>query len=94
MVGLGRHPGKDRDEGSCSHSEDKEEAVPRDRPRQFQKVPVTIKMKADSSNRPVLSLPHIPPVFSVDLTGDEKLGYGFTSTDELEEVDIGPGDKP
>jgi hypothetical protein len=23
-----------------------------------------------------------------------KLGYGFTSTDELEEVDIGPGDKP
>jgi hypothetical protein len=23
-----------------------------------------------------------------------KLEYGFTSTDELEEVDIGPGDKP
>jgi hypothetical protein len=23
-----------------------------------------------------------------------KLGYGFTSADELEEVDIGPGDKP
>ncbi|KAK1621182.1 hypothetical protein QYE76_026699 [Lolium multiflorum] len=30
----------------------------------------------------------------VDLTGDGKLGYGFTSADELEEVDIGPGDKP
>ncbi|KAK1628906.1 hypothetical protein QYE76_003221 [Lolium multiflorum] len=25
---------------------------------------------------------------------DGKLGYGFTSADELEEVDIGPGDKP
>jgi hypothetical protein len=23
-----------------------------------------------------------------------KLGYGFTSANELEEVDIGPGDKP
>jgi hypothetical protein len=31
---------------------------------------------------------------SVDLTDDGKLGYGFTSADELEEVDIGPGDKP
>jgi hypothetical protein len=27
------------------------------------------------------------------LTDDGKLGYGFTSADELEEVDIGPGDK-
>ena len=25
---------------------------------------------------------------------DGKLGHGFTSTDELEEVDIGPGDRP
>ena len=31
---------------------------------------------------------------TVDFTGDVKLGYGFTSADELEEVDIGPGDKP
>jgi hypothetical protein len=23
-----------------------------------------------------------------------KLGYGFTSADELEKIDIGPGDKP
>jgi hypothetical protein len=33
-------------------------------------------------------------ICSVDLTNDEKLGYGFTSADELEEVDIGPVDKP
>ena len=34
------------------------------------------------------------PTSTVDLTGDDKLGYGFTSADDLEEVDIGPGDKP
>jgi hypothetical protein len=34
------------------------------------------------------------PICSIDLTEDGKLGYGFTSADELEEVDIGPGDKP
>jgi hypothetical protein len=28
------------------------------------------------------------------LADDGKLGYGFTSADELEEVNIGPGDKP
>jgi hypothetical protein len=28
------------------------------------------------------------------LADDGKLGYGFTSADELEEVDIGPWDKP
>jgi hypothetical protein len=28
------------------------------------------------------------------LTGDGKLGYEFTSADELEEIDIGTGDKP
>jgi hypothetical protein len=28
-----------------------------------------------------------------DLPDDGELGYGFTSADELEEVDIGPGDK-
>jgi hypothetical protein len=28
-----------------------------------------------------------------DLTGDGKLGYGFTSADELEEINIGLGDK-
>ena len=34
------------------------------------------------------------PASSVDFTGDVKLGYGFTSADDLEEVDIGPGDNP
>ena len=34
------------------------------------------------------------PASIVDFIGDGKLGYGFTSADELEEVDIGPGDKP
>jgi hypothetical protein len=29
-----------------------------------------------------------------DLADDGKLGYGFTLADKLEEVDIGPGDKP
>jgi hypothetical protein len=33
------------------------------------------------------------PICSADLTDDGKLGYGFTSADELEEVDIGPRDK-
>ena len=34
------------------------------------------------------------PAFTVDFTGDGKLWYGFTSADDLEEVDISPGDKP
>ena len=36
------------------------------------------------------------PVFAVDidLSDGGKLGYGFTSADDLEEVDISPGDKP
>ena len=34
------------------------------------------------------------PASTIDLIGDGKLGYGFTSADDLEEVDIGPGDKP
>ena len=34
------------------------------------------------------------PASTVDFTSDGKLGYGFTSADDLEEVDIGPGDKP
>jgi hypothetical protein len=33
-------------------------------------------------------------ICSVDLMDEGKLGYGFTSADELEEVDIGPRDKP
>src|SRR3954463_11629912 len=52
------------------------------------------KKGADSSNRPKLSSSCLSPVFSIDLAGDGKLGYGFISADELEEIDIGPGDKP
>jgi hypothetical protein len=50
--------------------------------------------KADDLNdRPKLFLSHPLPICS-DLADDGKLGYGFTLADELEEVDIGPGDKP
>ena len=31
------------------------------------------------------------PASAVDLTGDDKLGYGFTSADDLEEVVLVPG---
>jgi hypothetical protein len=48
---------------------------------------------ADLNNRSKLFLSHSLPICS-DLTGDGKLGYGFTSADELEEIDNGPGDKP
>src|SRR3954470_19792895 len=60
------------------------------------KLPVSSATKkgADSSNRPKLSSSCFSPVFSIDLAGDGKLGYGFISADELEEIDIGPGDKP
>ncbi|KAK1642623.1 hypothetical protein QYE76_060428 [Lolium multiflorum] len=91
---TGHPPDEDRGKGNCSHSEDKEEAAPCDRPRHRQNILVMIKVEADASNRPVVSVSPALPVCGVDLTGDGKLGYGFTSADELEEVDIGPGDKP
>ena len=31
------------------------------------------------------------PAFAAGFSDDGKLGYGFTSADDLEEVDIGPG---
>jgi hypothetical protein len=50
--------------------------------------------KADDLNdRPKLFLSHTLSICS-NLADDGKLGYRFTSADELEEVDIGPGDKP
>jgi hypothetical protein len=49
---------------------------------------------ADLDDRPKFFLPSSFSIYSVDLTDDGKLGYGFTSADELEEIDIGPGDKP
>jgi hypothetical protein len=39
---------------------------------------------ADLNDRPKLFLSYSFPICS-DLTGDGKLGYGFTSVDELEE---------
>jgi hypothetical protein len=48
---------------------------------------------ADLNDRPKLFLSHSSSICS-NLADDGKLGYGFTSADELEEVDIGPGDKP
>ena len=34
------------------------------------------------------------PAFAAGFSDDGKLGYGFTSADDLEEVDSGHGDKP
>jgi hypothetical protein len=48
---------------------------------------------ADLNNQLKLFLAHSSSICS-NLADDGKLGYRFTSTDELEEVDIGPGDKP
>jgi hypothetical protein len=47
----------------------------------------------DLNDRPKLFLSCSSSICS-DLANDGKLGYWFTSADELEEVDIGPGDKP
>jgi hypothetical protein len=48
---------------------------------------------AHLNDRPKLFLSHSLSICS-DLVDDRKLGYGFTSADELEEVDICPGDNP
>jgi hypothetical protein len=49
---------------------------------------------ADLNDRPKLFLSLSLSICNVDLTDDGKLGCEFTSADELEEVDIGPRDKP
>jgi hypothetical protein len=48
---------------------------------------------ADLNDLPKLYLSCSSSICS-NLADDGKLGYGFTSADELEEVNIGPGDKP
>jgi hypothetical protein len=48
---------------------------------------------SDLNGRPKLFLSHSLSICS-NLVDDGKLGYGFTSANELEEIDIGPGDKP
>jgi hypothetical protein len=50
--------------------------------------------EAELDDRPKFFLPSSLSICSVDLIEDGKLGYGFTSVDKLEEIDIGPGDKP
>jgi hypothetical protein len=47
----------------------------------------------DLNDRSKLFLSHCLSICS-DLADDGKLGYRFTLADELEEVDIGPRDKP
>jgi hypothetical protein len=47
---------------------------------------------ADLNDRPKFFLSRSSSICS-DLADDGKLGYKFTSADELEEVDIGPGDR-
>jgi hypothetical protein len=59
------------------------------------KAQVNAKNKsADPCDRRNPSASYSLFICSVDLMDEGKLGYGFTSADELEEVDIGPGDKP
>jgi hypothetical protein len=53
-----------------------------------------ICVSADTTDRLEIVLLSSFPIYSIDLTEDGKLGYGFTSADELEEIDIGTGDKP
>jgi hypothetical protein len=48
---------------------------------------------ADLNDRPKLFLSHSSFICS-DLADDGKQGYRFMSANELEEVNIGPGDKP
>jgi hypothetical protein len=48
---------------------------------------------AKLNDQPKLFLSHSLPICS-DLVDGGKLGYGFTLADELDEVDIGPGDMP
>jgi hypothetical protein len=49
---------------------------------------------ADLNDRSKFFLLSSLSICSVDLIDDGKLGYRFTSANELEEVDIGPRDKP
>jgi hypothetical protein len=46
-----------------------------------------IRGAADLDDRPKFFLLSSFSIYSVDLTEDGKLGYGFMSADELEEID-------
>jgi hypothetical protein len=49
---------------------------------------------ADPCDRPNPFTSYSSFICNVDLMDEGKLGYRFTSANELEEIDIGPGDKP
>jgi hypothetical protein len=61
--------------------------------RKFSRINEDYKA-ADLNDRLKLFSSHSLSTCSIDSTDDGKLGYGFTSAGELEEVDIGHGDKP
>ncbi|KAK1606298.1 hypothetical protein QYE76_029971 [Lolium multiflorum] len=96
MAGLADRHGEDKPESSYSRGKGEEEANPHDWSQKMKNcessVSIVMKKEADSSDR--LKPASTCLVLSMDLAGDGKLGYGFTSADELEEIDIGPGDKP
>jgi hypothetical protein len=59
------------------------------------KVQINEKNKsADPCDRPNPFTSYSLFICSIDLMDEGKVGYGFTSDDELEEINIGPGDKP
>jgi hypothetical protein len=90
-AGLADRHCEDKPESSRSRGKGEEEADPHDRPQTMKRgelsVSVTMKRDANSSDWQMLSSTCALPVFSIDLEGDGKLGYGFTSTDELEEIE-------
>jgi len=51
----------------------------------------------DDEEKPEMAPPHPSPTSSgstQEFAEEGKLGFGFTPSDELEAVDIGPGDRP
>jgi hypothetical protein len=74
---------------------DRKEACSSGRPCDCKIIRINAKNKsADPCDRPNPSASYSLFICSIDLMDEGKLGYGFTSADELEEVNIGSGDKP
>jgi hypothetical protein len=58
---------------------------------------INCKVLSVNEDNKVTDLNDWPKLFlsySLPICSDGKLGYGFMLVDELEEIDIGPGDKP
>ncbi|KAK1694309.1 hypothetical protein QYE76_011006 [Lolium multiflorum] len=91
MAGLADRHGEDKPESSRSRGKGEEEADPHDRPQTMKSgessVSITMEKEADSSDRLKPTSTRLLPVRDMDLAGDGKLGYGFTSADELEEIE-------